>query len=207
MKTELTEKKIQDALFSRFRPGPYLFHLCNTFVFRFDWESDFYFQSRSGIHIEIEIKISRADFKKDLLKVRKHKILDLVTNKGAQLIPFPHRHPHPFGDDEEYWAKQPLTGQSNSINWFDITKNPVPNKFYYAAPPGLIKISEIPDYAGLIEVDENSSTIVKKAPIIHKNKYDLNRIIMTKYYWKYVNNRFNIDTAALEIEDLKNGNS
>lgn len=197
----MTEKKIQDALFNKFAYGPYVYHLCNTYIFRHDWESDFYFQSKSGVHIEVEIKISRGDFKKDLQKIRKHQILDRVTNKGVQLIPFPSKRILKLKapENNEHWETMELRGQSEWIYWFDIKKNPIPNKFYYAAPSGLLEIEEIPNYAGFIEVNESGqATIVKKAPIIHNNKYDITKTVLSKYYWKYVNARFNIEIGELD---------
>jgi hypothetical protein len=186
---ELTEKYIQKLLFKKFPPGPYLYHLCNSFVFHHAWESDFYFQSKSGVHIEVEIKISRSDFRKDALKYRKHEILNRVANKGVQQIPFPHK-------KDKYahistWDDVSLTGQNSSINWFDVKKDPVPNKFYYAAPQGLLDIDEIPDYSGLIQVyNTGELLIVKKAPIIHNVKHSIDHILLKKLYWKYINHNF-----------------
>lgn len=47
----------------------------------------------------------------------------------------------------------------------------VPNYFYFVVPENLVKVEEIPDYAGLMYVNENGVyDIIKKAPIIHKTK-------------------------------------
>ena len=45
-----------------------------------------------------------------------------------------------------------------------------PNKFYYCCPKGLIDVQDVPEYAGLLEVQEWGSCIeeIKKAPFIHK---------------------------------------
>jgi hypothetical protein len=48
----------------------------------------------------------------------------------------------------------------------------VPNKFFYACPPGIIDKKDVPQYAGLIEVNEFKVRIVKSAPILHKVKYN-----------------------------------
>lgn len=56
------------------------------------------------------------------------------------------------------------------------THTKIPNRFYYACPDKLIK--EVPDYAGLLWVDENESVmIVKPAPMLHKLKADEKLII------------------------------
>ena len=46
-----------------------------------------------------------------------------------------------------------------------------PNYFYFVVPVGLVKIEEIPEYAGLIYMgDDMVFDIVKKSPIIHNIK-------------------------------------
>jgi len=49
------------------------YHLTNSFVF--NWESDYFAISKSGYVYEIEIKVTRSDFKADFNKVEKHNIL------------------------------------------------------------------------------------------------------------------------------------
>ena len=47
----------------------------------------------------------------------------------------------------------------------------VPNYFYFVVPENLITVEEIPEYAGLMYVNEKGGyDIIKKAPIIHKTK-------------------------------------
>ena len=50
-----------------------------------------------------------------------------------------------------------------------------PNYFYYACPPNMIDVSEVPSYAGLIYVDvsKNRKNVVKVAPLIHRQKFDV----------------------------------
>lgn len=62
-----------------------------------------------------------------------------------------------------------------------------PNYFYYVTPPGLIDKSEVPSYAGLIEVGKLKPRIVKKAPKLHNNKIlDGAEIqLLKKLYYKY----------------------
>lgn len=68
------------------------------------------------------------------------------------------------------------------------------NRFFFVVPTGLLDISQIPDYAGLIEVGERWRDVeqVKNAKWLHKNKVD-NRIykdILDKFYLRYVNKVF-----------------
>ena len=46
----------------------------------------------------------------------------------------------------------------------------IPNYFTYVTPKNMVKISEIPSYAGLIYVDENEIEVIKKAPKLHSFK-------------------------------------
>jgi len=59
---------------------------------------------------------------------------------------------------------------------FVITENVktwylVPNYFYFVVPENLISVEEIPEYAGLMYLNERGEfNIIKKAPLIHKTK-------------------------------------
>lgn len=44
------------------------------------------------------------------------------------------------------------------------------NKFWFVVPENLITLDEIPEYAGLIYINENSLSIIKNAPRLHKYK-------------------------------------
>lgn len=62
----------------------------------------------------------------------------------------------------------------------------IPNYFCYVTPPGLLDKSQIPFYAGLIEVGIGHR-VVKKAPLIHKIELTKIQIdnILRKVYNKY----------------------
>ncbi len=49
------------------------YQLLNSYIF--GWESDYFGISKSGYIYEIELKISRSDFKADFKKTLKHSIL------------------------------------------------------------------------------------------------------------------------------------
>lgn len=47
----------------------------------------------------------------------------------------------------------------------------VPNYFYFVVPENLISVEEIPEYAGLMYLNEKGEfDIIKKAPLMHKTK-------------------------------------
>jgi hypothetical protein len=57
----------------------------------------------------------------------------------------------------------------------------ISNYFYYVCPAGLIKENEIPDFAGLIYATEKGLEWIKKAPRLHKEKCDRNKVL-EKFY-------------------------
>lgn len=99
--------------------------------------------SQSDFVYEFEVKISRADFKKDAHKVIKHHYL----NETYQ------NHIH----------KKYRTRKINHL----------PNYFTYVCPNNMIKLDEIPKYAGLIYIFNNKLKVIKKAPILHRGKAEI----------------------------------
>lgn len=71
-----------------------------------------------------------------------------------------------------------------SVRFVDLAKVNCPNRFYYAVPKDLIKVSEIPVYAGLIYVDGYSSNVIKQAPFLHKRVLDIKAILLEKFYYE-----------------------
>lgn len=143
---KLTSKDISYALSHLFIEHKYVIN--NAYIF--EWESDFFSVSESGYVYEVEIKITRGDFKDDFNKTAKHSLLE-SSDPGINL-------------------KRP-------------------NKFFYAAPKGLLNTIEIPKYAGLIEVDssEEMPKIVKPAPFLHREN-SLNLLkdaLLDKFYYRY----------------------
>ena len=80
-----------------------------------------------------------------------------------------------------------------------------PNRFYFAVPKDLIKIEEIPDYAGLIYID-SKAIIIKQAPFLHKenlmNNIHFVKQLMNKYYYRCIDLRREM---SLRDYDLKYG--
>jgi hypothetical protein len=144
--SKLDSKGIVEALSIRFLNHKYLIN--NVYIY--EWESDFFSVSESGYIYEVEIKISRGDFKDDFNKTNKHILLE-------------------SNNPENFKSK--------------------PNKFFYAAPRGLLISSMIPEYAGFLEVDPQTKnvTTVKDAPFLHKEKgIDLIKdILIDKFYFRY----------------------
>lgn len=142
----LSSKDIQHSLSLRFINHKYLIY--NAFVF--DWESDFFSLSEAGYIYEVEIKVTRSDFKDDFNKKDKHILLE--------------------SSDTQQFIKKP-------------------NKFFYAVPKGLLATYEIPEYAGLIEVESRNmvANVVKDAPFLHKDRIfdNYKENLLDKFYFRY----------------------
>jgi len=111
-------------------------------------EADVLGINRGGYIYEYEIKISRSDFFADF------------KNKGY---------------------KHGLLKDGNGVRHYDEWKNGkrtggvveligIPNRFYYACPSGLLKKEDIPEYAGLVYIEDSTFTEVKPAKLLHKTK-------------------------------------
>lgn len=135
----------------------------NLFVYK--WESDLLLISKSDYAYEVEAKISRSDFKNDFKhKVDKHTIMEERSILSSKI---------------------------------DNLGSKLPNYFYYAVPENLIAVEEVPEYAGLIYVSPTAENpdidndwywraiIVKEAPLIHKDKFNIS--LQEKFYYAYRN--------------------
>ena len=62
----------------------------------------------------------------------------------------------------------------------------VPSRFYYVVPRGLVPHEDIPEHAGLMELEGNLFETVKTAPRLHSNElqFPAYRGIATSLMWK-----------------------
>lgn len=166
----MTVKNIQDLLKQRYSNSEYL--LRNSYIFNYDWESDFFCMSQSCFYYEGEIKMSRQDYFNDFKKY-KHKLL-YDTHKAQE-----------------------------------ITEKKIPHRFFFVVPEGLIKPNEVPDYAGLIYAVDRGTVesmylrFVKPSPFIHKNKFNLDKVLLKKYYTKVADLNMKLYDAEIYIKNLK----
>ena len=85
--------------------------------------------------------------------------------------------------------KKHLILESN-FNKTQTDNNLCPHYFFYAVPEGLIDVSEVPEYAGLIYMIDVYPYYkwVKKAPLLHKGKYnDIDLKLQDKFYYNMIN--------------------
>ena len=64
----------------------------------------------------------------------------------------------------------------------------LPNYFYYVCPGDMIKIEDVPEYAGLIYIKNwhKPVLVVKKAPILHEEKFNRYEEIAIKLMYKLI---------------------
>lgn len=200
----MNEKFIQKALFNLFYS--HIFKFTNTYFFKN--ESDWLSFLPSGFCYECEIKISRSDFKADFKK-EKHTIHKgnnigkklFIKKQGVQISrslswDFCREFPELIISNEHLIRKYRNNEQeqmiidfyavtSSKIEFASHENNLIPNKFFYAVPSGLISKEEVPDYAGLIYIDEfGKCKKIKDGKFLHKDKLDPKKLF-TKMYYSY----------------------
>ena len=106
-------------------------------------EADVFGISGAGQIYEYKIKRSRSDFMADFKKAHKH----FNLNNGNPIRTY----------DE--WKKGRKTGNQ-------YTELVMPNRFYFACEPELIKPDELPEYCGLVYISD-TYTEIKPAKLLH----------------------------------------
>lgn len=130
----LTAKEISRVIYSQWlKKYDIIIPNCYT---QFDNECDLLGIKKSGYLDEIEIKISRSDFLNDAKKE-----VDLYDSETKKIIREP--------DPDHPGFKRPVRNKKYEA----LSKGLMAvNYFWYAVPEGLLKIDDIPDFAGLIEI-------------------------------------------------------
>lgn len=201
----MNEKFIQKALFRLFNSHEFKF--TNTYFFKN--ESDWLSFLSSGFCYECEIKISRSDFKADFKK-EKH-VIHNVNQSGSKMFirktsddyetnlswEFCRNFPELI-ESREYRTNEYVDREfkevtriyykakvSSGVDFLSHENKMLPNKFFYVVPTGLVRKEEVPEYAGLIYVDElGRSTKIKDGKFLHKDKLDYKKLF-TKMYISY----------------------
>lgn len=200
----------------------HMYQLSNSFIY--SEESDFFSITNSGYAQEVEIKISRSDFKADFKKKKHKDFIQLysgqkyVVRKGTSnwdvkepiMINFIGEDGKGVWEEDKYGRKRPKIIESGKYKTSNFTmgkkyadkkrekgcivtetscgvsifKPVLPNKFWFAVPKDLVTVDEIPNYAGLYYILESGEVkIIKKAPFIHKEKHNLNKRLLNKFYY------------------------
>ena len=196
-KFKFSEGFIQNALNRFFAYGSVKYNIDGLYVF--DWESDKLLETKSGYIYEFEVKISRADFKNDFKhKKDKHIILAGEERYGDKYLPKYYE----FLEENRKrgnWCEQNFLKSAANNPRYLVGGHKRPNYFYYAVPTDLIKADEVPDYAGLVYVDEKKKlTIVKSAPKLHTEKYNDGELNLGEKFYYNMDSWRNKCNKALE---------
>jgi len=166
----MTAKDIDKYLRSHFENNS-RYMVSNVYAFDHHYlETDFLVVKENGFILDIEVKISRNDFKADFKK-KKHEIL----KNGCITL-------------DRFYARQE---GGKLVKYFkgDVLKIDIPNRFYFCVPEGLVSVDEVPDYAGLFYVNEfGGIRKVKEAKLLHKEKRlkEIESVLCRKFYYSYL---------------------
>lgn len=179
-KMKLTEKDIQGILCFKYLSNP-VYVAENLYVF--SWESDFLAKTKAGYWYEVEIKVSKSDFKADLIKKeQKHEILKTGASsfkvyRGVKRFHYPE-------------------------------KELRPNYFTYCVPEELVdEIKDlVPEYAGLVSISSHGYIQYhKSAPQLHRDKISDESLSLTeKFYYNYRSFRAKYAGYARDLQELRN---
>lgn len=81
---------------------------------------------------------------------------------------------------------QTVYAPATHIHFHEVAAKKCPNQLYFACPDDLIKLSEVPPYAGLFYCSDGVK-MIRKAPYLHKVKQDMTAVLLQKFYnlWQY----------------------
>ncbi len=133
------------------------------------WECDMFSTTRDGFMVEHEIKVTVADFKRDLAKRA-------------------YRRTDPMAPGREMCMKHAE---------LEAGKTTGPTRFFYVVPSGMIDRDDVPKWAGLIYADDLKRAVrpvdkiafheTLSAPRLH-NQRPADHVlthVQTVYYWRF----------------------
>ena len=123
-KPEWSEEQIQNDLRRHFMSESNIKYVAEN-LFIYEWESDLWFLTKSNLSYEIEIKITKADFKNDFKKEKKHMILETKDDKKKTLRPnfFYYAVPENLIDVSEVPEYAGLIYMKEYFPYFDVVKS------------------------------------------------------------------------------------
>ena len=158
----ITENQLQTALWRKLNTSMVLFPNFRAV----DWfEADVWAVSKHDMAWEFEIKVSRADFRKDASKA-----------PGSIFVP---------GHRTRRTTLDSKYARLASGDWHG------PNNFVYVAPAGVIPVDEVPAWAGLWEFGDGLLRRVLKSQRLHKVPVPREELARAKtcIYHRYWNDR------------------
>lgn len=202
----ISERDLQQAVRHLFHNHQYI--LVNTFVF--NWESDLFSVTKSGNVYEVEMKISKADYRKDFEKEKHFYFKHAGAGRVHERDP---RERTDFGIHNWYHvpgSHRPVCAPYCKSKWHEPSTFFIPNRFYYACPPGIISQQDLPKYAGLIYVEDLSTRIIKQAPLMHKRYLldeKLAKALLDKFWYLSQNQRYHLTVNNIDFKDCGDKNA
>lgn len=172
--------KFIDTALRNYYDSQALYMVSNIYAFHRRYqETDFLIVKTNNKYCyDIEIKVSKADFKADFKKTQKHDILENGAYKAKHKT------------FKTVNGKRKMYPAGRMIKVTDR-----PNRFYFAVPEGLIQAEDVPEYAGLLYISKTGVvTKVKESKILHKNPLNIEKMLCRKFYFYWKNAE-----AAVEI--------
>lgn len=197
---QYTEQFMQGKLSNFFARNTIKYDIDGLYIF--DWESDKFIETRSGLIYEFEIKVSKSDFKNDFKhKKDKHIILEGEERYGDKYLP---RYYECLEENKKRgnWAEMNFRKYADNDKHYMVGGHKRPNYFYYCTPPGIIDVDDVPSYAGLVYVDKSGLiTIKKKAPKLHNDKIKDSELgLGEKFYFNMDNWRTRCKNAWKDVK-------
>ncbi len=171
----MNEKVFQNALFDdRVRRGVKL--MCPNYTPKRWWECDLFTVTEAGYSTEYEIKLTKYDFMKDAAKSDNSYDARRARRSGREM---PGKH-------------ELLAARSERC----------PNRFFYVVPDGMLTEAEVPEWAGLITIENYHGrwrpSTLKEAPRLHKTKISEEQLkhLHSVFYYRYWNLRQRVWPAS-----------
>lgn len=199
--SSISERDLQQAVRRLFHNHQYI--LVNTYVF--GWESDLFSVTKSGNVYEVEMKISKADYRKDFEKEKHFYFKHAGAGRIHERNPQEKADYGNYNHEYDYSVRKMIYYPYCKSEWHDSTKFFIPNRFYYACPPGIIEPRDLPKYAGLIHVkDRYEAVIIKQAPQMHKRYLldeKLAKTLLLKFWYLSQSQRYHLQANNIEFKD------
>ncbi|GAO43771.1 hypothetical protein [Flavihumibacter petaseus] len=168
---------------------------CEVKISRSDFFADFkkpkhrYYQALVAGKSHVVDDLGRWDYAGDIICSFQKGVLNMKgSNWGYRRGPIGRWTPvHEFYQADIRHEKVQLRAPCHSIRIRQFDEMHLPHRFMFAVPKGLIRMDEVPPYAGLIEVDEAETLVTRRGPVLHKRKNPphLWKTILDKYYFKH----------------------
>lgn len=172
----MTERKIQDRLFSALRQQGHHW-VCPCYTPLDWWECDMFSVTQAGLMVEHEIKLTLADFRKDREKMKEKTtyVRDHAGKIQFDLI-----------DDVRHIRS--VTGTRTKHDSLALRDQRGPSRFFYVVPDGMLTAEDVPEFSGLVTFNKHLYfKTVKKAPRLHEEKprSEVMDHLRGIYYWRY----------------------